>query len=146
MFMSALLVAGCGANRAGATGLDFDGSWSGTLTHPAATCNDGSVKAAFSGPTQWQINQDQAGLILMWSARCPGTARIFFDVDATGTARQAGDPVTCINSPTAQATLSSGVMTVAGGIMSATIDETEHDSDTQTRDCEYLLSMTMMRP
>ena len=140
-----LIVGGCGGNGNQGTGTaTFGGSWSGTLMHPATTCSDGTVKAEFSGPTQWMINQDQAGMFLTWTGRCPVT-NILFAVDSDGRARQQGDPALCINTPTAQATMSSGVMTVAGDVLTATIDETEHDSSAQTRDCEYLLSLTMMR-
>ncbi|HEX6836981.1 MAG TPA: hypothetical protein VF334_10440, partial [Polyangia bacterium] len=129
-----LLVIGCGAgNQAPPTALVFDGSWSGTLSHPAANCSDGSVKAAFSTTTSFQINQDQAGLFLIWMDRCPAAGNIPFTVDARGTARQQGDPALCVNSSIAQASFSSGTMTVTAGALTLTINETEHDSGTQTR-------------
>jgi hypothetical protein len=145
LIICGIVMAGCGGSGNQNTGAaSFNGSWSGTYSHPATMCSDGTPKAAFTGSTSWQINQDQAGLFLIWTYRCP-IASILFAVDGMGTATQQGDPVLCIDTPSAQATMSSGTMTVAGDVLTGTIDETEHDSGTATRDCEYLLSLTMMR-
>jgi len=146
LVMWTLLVIGCGGGGNQADmGLSFNGNWSGSLMHPATTCTDGSVKAAYAATTSFQINQDQAGLFFIWSDRCPVAGNISFGVDAMGTARQQGDPVECLNTSFAQATMSGGVMTVAGGALTLTINETEHDTGTQTRDCEWPITAMMTR-
>jgi hypothetical protein len=143
-----LLLVGCSGSSNHSpdlAGPRFGGSWSGSLSHPATTCSDGSTKAAFATTTSWQINQSDLGLFLIWPDRCPATANIAFRLDAAGAARQQGDPATCIDTSAAQATMANGVMTIAADTLTATIDETEHDSGAQARDCEYPLSLMMTR-
>jgi hypothetical protein len=148
LILCGVLGVGCGgsANQPDmAIALNFNGNWSGTLMHPDATCTDGSVKLAFSTTTSFQINQDQAGLFLIWTERCPVAGNIVFAVDAMGTARQQGDPAVCVNMSTAQATFSSGVMTVAGDALTLTVYEKENDTGTQTRFCDYPVTAMMTR-
>jgi hypothetical protein len=142
-----LLGVGCGGagNQAADMTLGFDGSWSGTLAHPATICSDGSVKAAYSATTSFQINEDQAGLFLIWMDRCPVAGNIPFATDSMGAERQQGDPVVCLNTSFARATMSSGAMTVADGALTLTINEAEHDIGTQARDCEWPITAMMTR-
>jgi hypothetical protein len=146
--MCALVVGGCGGTAgqgADMAGPNFGGGWTGSLTHPAATCSDGSVKAAFTTTTSWQINQSQAGLFLIWTDRCPAAGNIAFSVDASGVARQQGDPALCLDTAAAQATFGSGVMMLAGDSLTLTINEKEHDLAAPVRDCEYPVSAMMTR-
>ncbi len=113
--------------------------------HVAVTCTDGSVLPAFSTSTSWQINQDQAGIFLVWTDRCPVTPNIAFAVDGTGAAKQQGGPVTCVNASTGQAVFSDGVMTLAGDALTMSIYETIHNSGAQNRDCAFPLSVSMTR-
>ena len=145
LVMCALLIGACGGNANQSGKPNFGGNWSGTLMHPAANCTDGSVKPAFSTATSWQINQSTAGLFLIWMDRCPVAGNIAFAVDANGTATQQGDPALCVNTSAAQATFSSGVMTLAGDALTLTINEKEHDGDPQVRDCEYPITAMMTR-
>ena len=147
LVMSTLLVVGCGGsgNPAANMGLVFNGNWTGTLMHPATVCSDGSTKAQYSAATSFSINQDQAGLYLFWTDRCPVAGNIGFAVDSMGTAMQLGDPALCINMPTDQATFSSGTISVAGGVLTLTINEKEDDTGTQPRDCAWLITATMTR-
>jgi hypothetical protein len=144
LLMCTFVLAACGGDQGTNTELKFNGSWSGTLMHPATMCSDGSSKAAYSAPTSFQINQDLAGILLTWLDRCPVTYNIGFSVDGAGTtATQLGDPALCINMPTVQATLSSGSMMVNGGALTLTFNETE--TDTGVRDCGWIMTMMMTR-
>jgi hypothetical protein len=148
LILCTLVVVGCGgnANQAGDMAApSFSGTWSGSLMHAAVTCTDGSVLPAFTTSTAWQINQDQVGIFLIWTDRCPLTPTIAFAVDGNGAAKQQGDPVTCVDSSMGQAVFSGGVMTLAGDALTMSINETIHNTGTQNRDCAFPVSVTMTR-
>ena len=148
LILCALIAVGCGgsASRAGdMAASSFDGGWSGTLMHVAVTCTDGSVLPAFSTATSWQINQDQVGMFLIWSDRCPVTPMIPFTVDATGTAKQQSGPALCIDSGMGQAVYADGAMTLAGDSLTLSIYETIHDTGAQNRDCAFPVTVAMTR-
>src|SRR5262249_14601305 len=143
LIVGIFLAAACGkTSRAFDLGPSIDGAWGGSLSHPDATCTDGPPKVAFSTTTALQINQDRLGILLTWSDRCPVAANIPFALDADGNARQQGAAVTCIDSPTAHASMQDGLMILAGETLTLTINELEHDSGAQTRDCGYPLTAT----
>jgi hypothetical protein len=148
LILCTLILVGCGGSASAPGDMaasSFNGAWSGSLMHVAVTCTDGSVLPAFSTATSWQINQDEVGMFLIWSDRCPVTPMIPFAVDATGAARQQGDPVTCIDSIMGQAVFANGVMTLAGDALTLDIYETIHNTGTQNRDCAFPLTVAMNR-